>query len=179
MENENYTLGWYLVAFLDVLGQRKRFRQLRLPKTQEEYLSVQEVLRNTVGFVSRLRDVFCDVFRGQFEALQAGVLNSKPVEENFLPPDFLGFSDSFIASVALRNEDQHLAANIKVFATLSAACIVMLTSLASKHALRGGIDIGLAAELSPGEIYGSALEGAYRLESCQAEYPRVLIGDEL
>jgi hypothetical protein len=175
MEEGNYTLGWYLVAFLDVLGQRERFRRLRLPKTEEEYLSVQDVLRDTAGFVSMLRDVF----RTQFEAFEAGVLNSLPVERNLLRPHFLGFSDSFVASVALRNEDQQLAANIKVFAALSAACIVMLTSLASKHALRGGIDVGLATELSPGEIYGTALEGAYLLESCQADYPRVSVAHDM
>lgn len=175
MGEENYTLGWHLVAFLDVLGQREKFRQLRLPKTPEEYLAVQEVLRGTAGFVSNLRAVF----QNQFEAFEAGLVNSQLGVEKLFHPNFLGFSDSFIASVPLRNKDEHLAPNIRMFSTLSAACIVMLTSLASKHALRGGIDVGLATELSQGEIYGSALERAYLLESREADYPRVLIGDEL
>lgn len=175
MKEENYTLGWHLVAFLDVLGQREKFRQLRLPKTPEEYLDVQEVLRGTAGFVSNLRVVF----RQQFEAFEAGLANSQLGVEKLSHPNFLGFSDSFIASVPLRNNDEHLTPNIRIFSTLSAACIVMLTCLASKHALRGGIDIGLATELLPCEIYGSALERAYLLESRQADYPRVLIGDDL
>lgn len=175
MEDKMYTLGWHLVAFLDVLGQRERFRQLRLPKSQEEYLTVQDVLRGTVGFVLKLRDVF----RMQFEAFEAGVVNSQSGVEKLFHPNFLGFSDSFVAFVALRNKDEHLTPNIRMFSTLSAACIVMLTSLASNHALRGGIDVGLATEMCPGEIYGSALERAYLLESRQADYPRVLIGDEL
>ena len=175
MEAANYTLGWHLVAFLDVLGQREKFRQLRLPKTSEEYLTVQEVLRDTVGFVSSLRAVF----RKEFEAFEAGVVNSQAGAERLFHPNFLGFSDSFIASVPLRNNDEHLTPNIRIFSTLSAACIVTLTSLASKHALRGGIEVGLATELSQGEIYGSALERAYLLESREADYPRVLIGDEL
>ena len=54
---ETHTLGWHLVAFLDVLGQRERFRQLRLPKTPEEHTAVQGVLRDTVGFVLSLRRV--------------------------------------------------------------------------------------------------------------------------
>jgi|SRR5579859_3273020 len=175
MEEENYTLGWHLVAFLDVLGQREKFRQLRLPKTPEEYLTVQEVLRGTVGFVSSLREMF----RKQFEVFEAGILGSRPQPEKTLRPDFLGFSDSFVASVALRDHDKHLTSIVRIFSTLSAASVVMLTSLASKHALRGGIDVGLATELSPGEIYGSALERAYLLECRLADYPRVLIGDEL
>jgi len=55
----------------------------------------------------------------------------------------------------------------------------MLTALASKHPLRGGIDVGLATEIGPGEIYGTALERAYLLECRVAKYPRLVIGDEL
>jgi hypothetical protein len=172
---ETHTLGWHLVAFLDVLGQRERFRQLRLPKTPEEHTAVQGVLRDTVGFVLSLRRVF----RKNFERFKVG-LNLKPDEEKVIhTPNFVGFSDSFIAFVALRNVDNHRTPNIRMFSTLSAACVVMVTSLASGHALRGGIDVGLATEMCPGEIYGTALERAYLLESRQADYPRVLIGDEL
>jgi hypothetical protein len=175
MEEKNYRLGWHLVAFLDVLGQRETFRQLRLPKTPEEHSAVQEVMRDTVGFVSNLRDVF----RKQFEGFEAGVLNSRAKPEKPLRPDFLGFSDSFIASVALTSDDDHLTPAVRIFSTLAAASIVMLTSLASKHALRGGIDVGLATEIGQGEIYGTALERAYVLESQQADSPRILVGDEL
>jgi len=45
--------------------------------------------------------------------------------------------------------------------------------------LRGGIDVGLATEIGPGEIYGTALERAYVLKSKEAEYQRIVIGDEL
>ncbi len=175
MEEGVLTLGSYLVAFLDVLGQREKFRQLWLPKTPEEYATVEGVLRDTVGFVLALRRVF----RKNFESFKAG-LKLKPGEENAIhTPDFVGFSDSFIAFVALRNEDEQRTPNIRIYSTLSASCVVMLTSLASEHALRGGIDVGMATEMCPGEIYGTALERAYLLESRQADYPRVLIGDEL
>jgi hypothetical protein len=121
---ENYTLGWHLVVFFDVLGQREKFRQLRLPKTPEERIAVQEVLRDTIRFVSNLRAVF----RKQFEA---GVVNSQPGVEKLFHPDFLGFSHSFIASIALRNEDEHLTPNIRMFFHVECRLrIVMLTSLA-------------------------------------------------
>ena len=93
----------------------------------KEYLTVQDMLRDTVGFVLKLRDVF----RMQFEAFEAGVVNSQSGVEKLFHPNFLGFSDSFVAFVALRNKDEHLTPNIRMFSTLSAACIVMLTSLAS------------------------------------------------
>lgn len=55
----------------------------------------------------------------------------------------------------------------------------MLASLASKHPMRGGIDVGLATEIGPEEIYGTALERGYLLERDVARYPRIVIGDEL
>lgn len=39
--------------------------------------------------------------------------------------------------------------------------------------------MGLATEIAPQEIYGTALERAYLLESCEAGSPHILIGHEL
>jgi hypothetical protein len=66
-----------------------------------------------------------------------------------LRPNFIGFSDSFVTSVPLRNDDGDLARIVIVFSELSAAAVVMLTILASKHPLRGGMDVGLATEIAP------------------------------
>jgi hypothetical protein len=160
-----YVLENYLVIFLDVLGQSDKFEQLRLPRTTDEHAAVQEVMRDTVGFVSDLRARFGI----QFSAFEAGLLKNQPSVEKF-HPTFVGLSDSFVTSVPIRNEDQHLTPNIRMFSALSAACVVMLTSLASNHALRGGVDLDLATEMAPGEVYGTALMRAYRLESIVADY---------
>ena len=82
-----------------------------------------------------------------------------------------GFSDSFVISVPLWEEGHELVRAVTVFSALSAACVVMITALASKHPLRGGIDVGLATEIGSGEIYGTALERAYLLERRVAKYP--------
>ena len=99
--------------------------------------------------------------------------------EQSVRPKFVGFSDSFEASVALRNDCGELLPIVTAFSAMSAAAVVILMSLASKHPLRGGIDVGLATETGPQEIYGTALERAYLLESQEAGYPRIVIGDEL
>ena len=168
-------LGHHLVAFLDVLGQRERFKQLQLPKTPEENAEVAEVLRQTAGFVLELRKTFAD----QFATFESALTALKQHTPDPVCPKFVGFSDSFVTSVPLRDEGSSLVQITTVFSALTAAAVVMVTALASQHPMRGGIDVGLATEIAPGEIYGTALERAYVLESQEAGYPRILIGDEL
>jgi hypothetical protein len=175
METENYKLGHHLVAFLDVLGQRDKFKGLRLPTNAEEEAHVKEILRQTAGFVVGLRKVFQNVFK----AFEAGSATLRAHTMEPLRPNFVGFSDSFVTSVPLARDGGDLVRVSTVFSALSAAAAVMLTSLASKHPMRGGIDVGLATEIGRGEIYGTALERAYLLECKMAKYPRIVIGDEL
>jgi len=175
MEQTNYTLGYHLVAFLDVQGQRDRFRELKLPKTPEEHAHTQRVLTDTAGFVLQLRNKF----RQEFVACEAGVLNGRPQPPEPLQPRFAGFSDSFVVSVPLRPVGGEATPLVRIFSALSAASLAMMTALASKHALRGGIDVGLATEIGPDEIYGTALGDAYKLESECAKYPRIVIGEML
>lgn len=176
VKKRNFDLGYHLVALLDVQGQRERFRQLRLPKNPEDSAAVGEVLRQTAGFVLDLREAFDE----QFESFAAGATNMmKRHTEQPVRPKFVGFSDSFVASVPLRNDGGDLLPIVRVFSALSAAAVVMLMSLASKHPLRGGIDVGLATDIGSQEIYGTALERAYLLESRDAGYPRIVVGDEL
>ena len=176
METKMYKLGHHLVAFLDALGQRDKFRGLKKPTTAQEEDEVREALRQTAGFVAELRTVF----QTQFEVfVEAGATNMQRHTKEPLRPSFTGFSDSFVTSVPLREEGYELVPVVTVFSALSAACVVMLTALASKHPLRGGIHVGLATEIGPGEIYGTALERAYLLECNVAKYPRLVIGDEL
>lgn len=58
MEKIHLQLGNHLVAFLDVLGQRERFKALYLPTTPENRAEVAEVLRHTAGFILDLRRIF-------------------------------------------------------------------------------------------------------------------------
>jgi hypothetical protein len=175
MEHTHLRLGYHLVAFLDVLGQRERFKHLQLPKTPQQNAEVAEVLRQTAGFVLELRKTFAQQF-ATFESALAALKKHTPEP---ICPKFVGFSDSFVTSVPLHNEGSPLASITTVFSALSSSAVVMLTALASKHSLRGGIDVGLATEIVPGEIYGTALERAYVLECKEAGYPRILIGEEL
>lgn len=175
MDRRTYTLGYHLVAFIDVLGQRERFRELRMPKSPEGHAGVAEVLRHTAGFVVQMRELF----QRNFAAFEKGISKERLNIKCSVQPRFVGFSDSFVVSVPLRKDQGDLVPILSIFSALWAASVLILTAFQSRHALRGGIDVGLATEIGPAEIYGTALEQAYLLESRRAVYPRIVIGSGL
>lgn len=90
---------------------------------------------------------------------------------------YYGISDSFVVAVPLGTTDHCEPVN-GIHSALLASCWTQLLALDRKHAVRGGIDVGIGLEEN-GEIYGSALERAYTLESQIAARPRVVVGEEL
>src|SRR5712692_11190535 len=58
--DRTFHYGFHCVAFLDILGQRRKLRQLpRLPKQDEE---TRKLLAETAGYVLRLRRHLSDTF---------------------------------------------------------------------------------------------------------------------
>jgi len=66
-----------------------------------------------------------------------------------------------------------------VYGILMACGSLLLLSLASRKPFRAGIDIGYGIKLPNNEIYGPALFRAYELESNIAQYPRIVVGQQL
>ena len=62
---------------------------------------------------------------------------------------------------------------------LEAAAAAWLSSLADDIPIRGGVEIGTAAQIGENEVYGPALVKAYRLESKVAGGPRIVVGEQL
>jgi len=61
------TAGYYLLAFIDVLGQRNLLREMHdLPETNNEKQMAEFValLKKTVGIVSGMRNLFLNYFKG-------------------------------------------------------------------------------------------------------------------
>lgn len=77
---ESLRLGHYLVLFIDVLGQREKFKGLSLPKNAAEKAQVQEVLKHTAGVVLGLRDLF----RTQFSIFEQGGWLAHPFANNYI-----------------------------------------------------------------------------------------------
>ncbi|MGD0945967.1 MAG: hypothetical protein ABSA52_00935 [Candidatus Binatia bacterium] len=175
----------FLVVYLDVLGQRDELRRLTtLPQNDAELRQASAALKRTLGCVLQLRELFKTLFDSYSKP--ADFLKSLPEPEQEALRGlrrsevlFYGFSDSFVVSVPLRSHDDHCTPINGVHAALLASAIMPLNSLGLGHALRGGIDVGVGAQLDSGEVYGAALERAYTLEHDVSDYPRITVGDEL
>jgi hypothetical protein len=185
MENKNYQYGYYIIGFVDVLGQREKLRQLRrLPKDDVDRENTIAILKETAGYVMQLREILAKYFQ---QLLTPGPLLAElppGVQEQFkaarTAPHYRGFSDSLVMTGALASDkDENMKAMTAVYGTIAACSMLPFIALSIGRPVRGGIDVGLGLEITPDEVYGPALERAHYLESRLADYPCVLVGDEL
>lgn len=176
--------GFHCVCFLDLVGQRHKLLQLGpVPRKDEE---TTKTLRETAGTVIRLRK--------QLDACFEGFGKPTPHIEG-LPPEARrrilsarrsvntrSIGDAIIMEVSFIGDEDQCSSMIGVFGCVAACCILQLVGLVTKAPIRGGIDVGLGLDISEGakpEVYGPVLGSAYKLESELADYPRILVGDEL
>jgi hypothetical protein len=179
--DRTFHYGFYCLAFLDVLGQRRKLRQLpRLPKQDEE---TRKLLAETAGYVLRLRKHLSDTFEeyrkptpplaGLPDDAQARILAARGSVQ------YRGFSDSFIMAISFRGDVEQFGPVIGIYGCLAACCMLHLLALSYKRPIRGGIDVGPGLDLTDDEVYGPVLESAHFLESQVADYPRLVVGEEL
>lgn len=183
-EDDHICFHNYLVIFLDILGQRSRLRRIKTLPTEGDSTEFIKKLKETFGKVDALRMSFRNFFEGADLYVPAVTGVPAEAQEDCLAclkseAYYYGFSDSMIIAVPLANNDDNCTAVNGVFRAFTATCGISLLALSGKIPLRGGLDVGIAAQINDNEIYGPALERAYYLESNVAQYPRFAIGREL
>lgn len=178
-------LGHYIVAFMDLLGQQNFLRSLSIPypETPENREETKKQLSDTYGAVIGMRKGFDDSFKAfaKRNITPAGLPPDKLREFKTLtnnPIQYQAFSDSIVISMPLTTRTAKLPIR-GIYGILGATAVTFTCNLAAGHPIRGGIDIGLGIDIAKNEVYGPALSKAYNLESKVADYPRVVIGDEL
>jgi len=184
-EKKPLTVGYYLVAFIDVLGQKERLGELAdLPTTTDTagHKKFIEGLKDTYGTIEGFRRTFERFFQGFLKGPQISEI-PEPLRVEFMALRAMSvktqrFADTVLLYAPLRNDVAKAPIN-GVYAVLLACGASYLTMLAGRHACRGGIDVGVAFEPHDGEIYGPALFSAYDLERTVAQYPRIAIGQSL
>lgn len=201
MENKvnkvNY--DYYAVAFIDVLGQSEAFRyegiyidshKSPLVGNRDEISKrLLEAHKKTAKVVKELRDKFS-------EYIELSVRDPAKPAPPQIPQDrveqykqMMGtnielrvFSDCILASTCLSGmSDKKVYGSIltSVYYIFIACEGMMLDALAIGKPIRGAIDVGMGTKLDNGEIYGPVSSRVYELEHNIAQYPRIIIGEEL
>jgi hypothetical protein len=179
-------IAWYVVAFLDLLGQQDMFRNMTaLPNVEnpEEVAAfkqkVAELYRPLYGLETFFKASIKPFIEGGGDEMAFLPLEQEILKQFRSTPVFYRhFSDSLIVHIPLRNDIGRFQCHA-IYGVLAATAATFLSCLVHSWAIRGGIELGLAMDIEEGEVYGPALARAYRLESRVAQYPRIVIGEEL
>lgn len=179
-------MAWYVVAFLDLLGQQDVLNKITaLPNVEnrEEVAAFKEKVAELYSPLYGLETFF----KASIKPFKEGSVNKTaflPSEQELLkqfrstPVFYRHFSDSLIVHIPLSNDTGKFQCHA-IYGVLAATAVTFLSCLVHSWVIRGGIELGLAMDIEEGEVYGPALAKAYRLESRVAQYPRVVIGEEL
>lgn len=175
----NCRAGYYLVAFIDLLGQQDNFKQFKKLPNKNDAAGIEDIKNKLLKIytpVYELRRFFSDCFR----AFSKSYVDRNKINSGLMHNDikFQAFSDCVVIYLSLRDENNKLPL-LGVYSVIASAAVTFISCLAKSHFLRGAIDIGLGIEIDEKEIYGSVLSSAYNLESKTANYPRIIIGDGL
>jgi hypothetical protein len=179
-------IGFYVVAFLDLLGQQDKLRKLTvLPNidNQEEIaafkLKIGEFYKPLYALRTFFEGSIIPFIEGGIDENELSPSDRELLQKFRSTPIFhRHFSDSLIVHIPL-HEKSGIFPCRAIFGVLAATALTFLSCMIHSVALRGGIDIGLAMELEEDEIYGPAIARAYNLESRVAQYPRIVIGEDL
>ncbi len=178
-------LAHYVVALVDVLGQRSKLCQLgSIPQIGAEETKVHDVLRETVGRVDKVRQAFEQAVMTHMQEIRCSLPMTQDQQASleqlnkFEPPRIQSFSDTvvFFAPVANSAQQPTIAA---VSAFLAACARVQLFMLGAHVPIRGAIDVGLGIDYWANEIYGPILVQVHELEQTVAQLPRIVVGDGL
>lgn len=184
---KDYNYCNYLVAFIDILGQKEAFQGINsVPAEGEEDLKkkLYEAHEQTVYFVEAFRESFNNLFNGISKETESKMKVPDTFKKQFdemrkVTLKHKRFSDCILAFVPLQTDKYHINSANGVLAVITSCGAMSLLSLSGEKAFRAGIEVGIGTELENGEVYGPALFKAYNLESKIAQYPRIVIGPEL
>lgn len=181
----NIIFGHFFVAFVDLLGQRALLKKLdTLPKNKDkgcnDYKEFIKNIKKTIGAVDDLqtscRDYFKAFTKDEINDPYNVISALKRLSKTEIK--FQHFSDGLVIYVPLRT-DAGFSPVKGVYGALAACGSLCLLGLAKKRPIRIGAAISVAAELRDNELYGKAVVDAYELESEVAQYPRVVLANEV
>jgi hypothetical protein len=184
---EEIAYGYYVVAVIDILDQKREMeKQERIPQGNEDksrFIESRRKTLDTVKFVRAGIRRFYEKYSAPPESrAKYHSLSAEHKEEFRRLKDvrlcIQSFSDTVIIYSPLLNSYGELTTR-GVFGILCSCASMMQLGLATRIALRGGIEISSGTEIDGKEIYGLALASAHKLEEHVAQYPRIVVGQQL
>lgn len=186
-DDNKINFSYFAVALIDILNQREELTKLnKLPENEEELQYFIQQAKNSYGAVKGLRSTFDSFFNAYIieEPRKTDGLSQDQISllKRMLKTEIKKqqFSDTMIFYTSLEENPDFIPINgiLGLFLALSATLIM---ALSIGKIFRGGIDVGIASCncFEGEELYGPALYNAYDLESKHAQYPRVVIGNEI
>ena len=185
-ESGQFSFNYYLVGYMDLLGQRDALRRFpELIGNDKERSRILELLGSTFGRVHTFRQAFDKTFDST-RKMDPGILDQIPSEqhERFnnsrrMDIRFQYYSDCLAFFISLQPSERVTVPVYSVFGALVCCGGLFIEFMAKHIPFRGGIDVGTAGDFLPDEIYGPALVRAFDLESKVAKQPRIVIGNAL
>lgn len=185
LESKTVNVGYYFVAFIDIVGQRDKLKNwTSLPKNEVQAKQLGTDLVQTSEYVRELRRQFDEMYTGAKQP--TGLLDHLDDEKRAWVEQrkktFVwrrGFSDSYIMTVPCWYEAAPGVHAGGIYEAMLGICGIFMWALAMGKPFRGGVDIGLGTEIDKEEVYGPVAVQAYELESRKAKWPRVLVGEGL
>jgi hypothetical protein len=177
--------GNYLVAFIDLLGQREALRgQGILPSvdTPDAHDAFKQTAIRSVGAILALHRTSEDVLKGYENRNFDHLREVLPPDSHEILDDLAAgsistqrWSDGLVHYYCMRGSNvvRDLAAYYALFTRTGSTALI---GLARQQPVRGGIEVSWGVELHKNELYGAAVANAYEIESSVAQYPRIVIG---
>jgi hypothetical protein len=164
----------YIVGYFDLLGQSEKLSEYPLVPTQntDEF---KRWIKSTFGLVSLFKKAFSDFLKSTKQN------RSSFYQQQNLSIDKISlkaFSDSIIVYSPILDDPKRIV-QVDVYTIIQLAGLIYLLLLSQKIPIRGAIEIGVGMEMEEIGFYGSAISKAYCLESKYANFPRIVVGQDL
>jgi hypothetical protein len=177
-------VGYYALLFVDILAQKGELKKTaQLPENEDQRDAFIESMRKTSGVVTSFRDLFDRFFDPAADQVPPFPTDTEE-ERKFIELckrtkiKKQCFSDTMIYYAWVMEEPDCLVISA-IHQLLSAAAAGFFLPLSYGLPCRAAIEAGTAREFGKGDLYGYAMQEAYRLENQIAQFPRVVVGQEL
>jgi len=180
-----YNLEYYIVAWLDLLGQSQKLEQLYISHDASEREKILKIAKGTFGHLDLFRRGSSNMHKEMAKALRY----SKPIKEdltrdqmqilnkyNWARITSKFFADSHILYIRLQGLGYQVPI-MSIESMLHQIAGNMLIFLSLGIPIRGAIAIGICDETKMGTLYGQGLSRAHRCEA-RAGYPRIVVHPE-